>query len=112
MDSTTRADPDDPVCFGCTAGRVERGRRRPNRAKWLVGDRQGHVTVECDMHAELILTRGDSWAIPLGSLCVVTNARTIGDALADAALSDEAETLGNTDCPTYARGFSVDLQRR
>ena len=101
----------DPVCFGCSVVGGG-GRRRPNRAHWLVGDRQGHTTVECTMHAQLVLTRGGSWAIPLASLCVVTDASSIGEALASAALAEQPEPVGNAACPTYAQGFTIDLERR
>jgi hypothetical protein len=105
-----RAAAADPVCFGCAAGH-QGGRRRPNRAKFLVGDRQGHATLECARHAQLILDRGESWAIPIASLCVITEASDIGDALLQSALSEEAETVADKACPTYVRGFTLDLQR-
>jgi hypothetical protein len=101
----------EPACFGCSVT-VQGGRRKPNRAQWLVGDKQGHVTVECSRHARLILDAsvgGVAWAIPLVSLCVVTDAETIGDALLNAAQEQEAPAVGNKRCPTYVRGFTLDL---
>jgi hypothetical protein len=82
---------------------------------YLVGDSQGHTTVECGLHAQLILSTRDGskipWAIPLSSLCVITDADSIGGALVDAALRQEPESVTAQGCPTYVRGFTLDLQR-
>jgi hypothetical protein len=78
------------------------------RAEWVVGDRQGHVTLECSKHAEMILGVGAAWAIPISSLCVVTAPEDIAALIVELASTEDVETLVDRGCPTYVAGLTID----
>lgn len=60
----------------------------------------------------MILSVGGSFAIPLASLCVVTDADELAELLAQPRVTDLPKTPAKQGCPTYVHGFTLDLERR
>lgn len=60
----------------------------------------------------MLLGGGGAFAIPLESLCVVTDAEALAAAMGVDEATEEVGSVAREGCPTYVRGFTLDLQRR
>lgn len=65
--------------------------------------------MECAKHAQMVLSAGGSFAIPLRSLCVVTDPDEIGRLRRELGVEKHEKTLETKGCATYEAGYTLDL---